>query len=310
MGVRVSMNEPSAAPERRGSDSAAMTAGVAREARVMDLRSGQTEASLRSAPASAPRERSVWVLSYGNIGNFGDRLGKHVLSHVLPSNARVTRIYHRPWALPEGRPDLLILGIGNSLFHPLLTDDLLSLMDRAGAVVGIFGTQYREAIDAGRMAAVLDRLDVWWARYEHDIRLYGEGRGNVRHLGDWLIDAFPLARPHKDKRLIVGPEVQGELSLDRVIEQIQAYTRVMSTRLHPLLCALTSAREVAYREQREIRGLDAASGKFGSMLLDVFGRTWPEDEPFEVDAAAVMAYKNRVRGNIDALRQDLAQRLA
>ncbi|RAK52085.1 hypothetical protein [Phenylobacterium deserti] len=309
----MSPNQPSATPEARGphpSGDLRLDGLVPPETRGIGRRqpSGHGAASRRALPAA--RERTVWVLSYSNVGNFGDRLGMHVLSHVLPPNARITRIYHRPWTLPEGEPDLLVLGIGNSLFRPLLTDDLLSLLDRVPAAVGIFGTQYRETIDSDRFGAVLDRLDTWWARYETDQQLYGQGRANVRHLGDWLIDAFPLATPHKDKRLVVGAEVQKELPLDRVIERIQSYTTVLSSRLHPLLCALTSARQVAYREQREMPNLDIASGKFGSMLRDVFGRTYPENTLFDVDPDAVAAYKARVRGNVAALREDLRRLLA
>jgi hypothetical protein len=256
-------------------------------------------------------EREVWILSYSNIGNFGDRLGQHLASHVLPPNARVTRLNHEPWNAPAtGGPDLLIVGLGNSLFQPLLTDDLLALMGRARACVGIFGTQYREAIAPGRLAAVLDRLDAWWARNEADLFLYGRGRTNARHLGDWLIDAFPLARPSRDEALELGDEIWEDQPLDRTIERIQAYTRVASRRLHPLLCALTSARQVAYAEQRALSPEGLPSGKFRSMLLDVFGQDRPEGEFWDVDPTAVADYKVKVRRNVAALRESLTALLA
>lgn len=268
---------------------------------------------MRAEPAGdrAPPERSVWVLSLNNDGNFGDRLGGHVLSQALPANARVTHIHHKPWnAPPEGGPDLLVLGMGNSLFEPLLTDDLLSLVDRAGRTVGIFGTQYRRDIDPSRMAALLDRLEGWWARYEEDLLLYGAGRRNARHLGDWLIEAFPLASWTRDERLVVGSEVNANAPMDRIIERIQSYRRVESPRLHPLLCALTSAEEVSYTEQRERENPDTASEKFRSMLLDVFGMEKPERQFWPVDRAAVQAYKAKVRRNVGELRTQLAKLLA
>ena len=40
------------------------------------------------------------------------------------------------------------------------------------------------------------------------------------------------------------------------------------------------------------------SGKFRSMLIDVFGRTFPEKNFFLVDREAVAGYKTRVHDNI------------
>jgi len=90
------------------------------------------------------------------------------------------------------------------------------------------------------------------------------------------------------------------LPLDRVIERIQAYRAVRSTRLHPLLCALTSAEFCAYREQREVAG-GGQSGKFRSMLLDVFGRFYPQDAGWTLDRAVVMCYKAHVRRQMRVL---------
>lgn len=284
-------------------------AGFAR-ARIEEVAGGTVARLEPAAPPYRP-EREVWVLSYSNVGNFGDRLGQHLLSQVLPPNARLVRLQHEPWnAPPDGRPDLLILGIGNSLFQPLLNERLFELLGRAKTSIGIFGTQYREAIERPRLAAVIDRLDVWWARNEADLHLYGKDRSNVRHLGDWMIDAFPLTRPTRSDLLVVGDEIWEDRPLDRTIERIQAHSQVMSSRLHPLLCALTSARMVGYREQREVPMATASSGKFRSMLLDIFGYDQPEAEFWAVDRNAVVDYKAKVRGNIARLREDLARLLA
>ncbi|HEX2816024.1 MAG TPA: hypothetical protein VHN39_06505 [Phenylobacterium sp.] len=262
-------------------------------------------------PDAPPKpERSVWILSYGNSGNFGDRLGAQVLSSVLPPNARVRHIRHKPWdAPPEGRPDLLIVCAGGSLFGPLLTPDLLQLAERAERSIGVFGTQYRQTLDATMLGGLLDRLDTWWARYEEDALLYGAGRNNVRHLGDMLIDAFPLAQWTVDGTLEVGSEVLGNAPLDRLIERIQSHRHVGSGRLHPLLCALTSAETVAYKEQYETDGVTPA-GKFRSMLMDVFGMEKPQSRFWPVDRAAVGAYKAKVRAGLEELRRELATMLS
>lgn len=255
--------------------------------------------------------KRVAVLSYANIGNFGDRLGYHLIHGVLPPSAEVQHLFFEPWTPVDiGQFDLLIVGIGNSIFRPLLTDHLQDLVSRAPKVIGIFGTQYRGAIPEARLAALLGGLDMWFARSEEDIRLYGRHARAVTHLGDWLIEAFPMTRAPVDDRLEIGQPVLNNLPLDRIIQEIQRHRRVFSPRLHPLLCALTSAREVEYAEQREQGGSDEVSGKFGSMLLDIFGRTWPENTPWTVDRARVVAYKEQVAANVAGLRRYIAETLA
>jgi hypothetical protein len=242
---------------------------------------------------AAVAEKSVLVISYNNVGNFGDRLGFHLINDILPSNACVTHAHFRPWNVPDADYDLIVLGIGNSIFAPLMDDELFRVLSRGKRVVGIFGTQYRPAIDANKMARLIERLDAWYARYEEDALLYARGRNNVFHLGDWLINAFPMARGTRTELLTVGDEIWKDLPLDRVIQKVQSFRRVYSTRLHPLLCALTSASEVAYAEQLD--GSGGASGKFHSMMLDVFGRSWPEKQFFAVPRDAVVRYKAKVR---------------
>lgn len=274
---------------------------------------GDGELLLRLDPTH-PRvkpEKTVWVLSCNNIGNFGDRLGVHLISEVMPAHAVVRHVHHFPFdAPPEGAPDLLVVGIGNSMFHETLTDELAALLNRAPRAIGIFGTQYRELIPRERMNGLLDRLHGWYARYEADALMYGRGRDNVRHLGDWLIHACPMARPTLDEELRVGSEAYEDLPLDRYIAHIQSYRRVGSPRLHPLLCALTSAEKVAYAEQHDYRAQGAGpSGKFRSMLIDVFGREKPSNVFWEVDRGSVAAYKEKVAQNVVQLREDIARLL-
>lgn len=259
---------------------------------------------------SLDAEKSVWILSYNNISNFGDRLVTHLAPLVLPPNARVRWIHHNPWDAPlDETPDLLILGGGNSLFAPLLTPDLLALLDRTPRKIGVFGTQYRDGFDPAQMRAVVNRLDTWFARYQDDIELYGRDHPDVRHLGDWLIALFPMAEPTLNRTLNIGADVMKVEPMDLLIHRIQSYVRVFSTRLHPLLCALTSARIAAYSEQRECEGL-GPSGKLVSMLRDVFGEAPPEQQWWDVDRSAVLAYKRRVAGNIEGLRARVAELLA
>ncbi len=253
------------------------------------------------------QNKNVLVLSYNNVGNFGDRLGYHLIHSVLPPDCVVTHGNFHPWNVPEKEYDLVIIGIGNSLFQPLLTDNLLHLLDKTKRAIGIFGTQYRYQISTSRMNDIISRLDVWYARYKEDIEYYGKDGGNVVHLGDWLVDACPMSKSTDPRTLKIGDEIWKDLPLDRTIQEIQTYKRVFSTRLHPLLCALTSAEEVSYSEQPDTTG--KPSGKFQSMLLDVFQTTYPELQYFKVDSAAVISYKTMVRNNIRHMERRLFQLL-
>jgi hypothetical protein len=262
-------------------------------------------------PASAPslRPKKVHVLSFFNVGNFGDRLGFHLLADMLPGHAEVSWGTLRPLQPPPADCDLLVLGIGNSLFGDLLSDELLELSSRI-PTIGIFGTQYRHAWPATRLQALLNNLDHWYARYEEDLLLYGRGRNNVSHLGDWLIRAFPLRQAERQEKLVIDQTLCAEPAMDRLIQHIQSYQQVHSTRLHPLLCALTSAQSVSYCEQHESSQTHAASGKFRSMLMDVFGRHYPENTPFAIDRDAVLAYRHRVQQSCAGLQQHLQDLLS
>jgi hypothetical protein len=282
--------------------------------------SSEGEVEQRRAPAGAPdgarnrapEEKSVWVISYSNAGNFGDRLGVQLLSQALPAHASVRQIHHVPFdAPPEGEPDLLVVGIGNSMFASLLTDDFARLLQRARRVVGIFGTQYREVIPPNRFRYLMETLDVWFARSEEDLALHGGLTKDARHLGDWLIDLFPMARGYRDDPVDLRGTLSIDAPLDRYIEHLQQYRRVKAHHMHAMLCALTSAEEITYLEQTDlVRGQTVKSGKFRSLLLDIFGREHPPELPFQVDRRAVVAYKAKVRHNIAGLRDELARLLA
>lgn len=281
------------------------------ELRHRDAKSGLCKLVPREGAAPAPRPKKVLTLSYYNDANFGDRLGYHLVNALLPAASTVVHATVKPWTVPDGDFDLLILGTGHSLNSATVQrPELHALLERVPHTVGIFGTQYRyqykKLIDPAALDRVLDRLTMWWARNEEDLLAFGAGRQNVRHLGDWLITAFPNATPTIERTLDIPPEIKSqEAPLDRLIQRIQSYRRVSSARIHPLLCALTSADAVSYREQHEDPN-NEVSGKFRSMLMDIFGRTYPEGEFFDVDHAAVRAYKNRVERNVLAMKQQIA----
>jgi Methyltransferase domain len=235
---------------------------------------------------------NVAVIS-DETGSFSARLGCQIINALLPGETEVHHLTTRTLNEARSNYDLVVLGIGNGLFPMLLGEDLLDVISRGNAAIGIFGTQGRELISRPAMDRLIERLDTWFARYEDDVLLYGRGRNNVVHVGDWLIDQFPLTRPINNEPLVVGGEPGQELALDRAIRTIQDHKQVYSTVPAALLCALTSAELAAYAEApAQQPGL--ASGQFRSMLIDVFGRAFPEQKFFLVDRDAVARYKGRV----------------
>ncbi|MDO9413716.1 MAG: hypothetical protein Q7T81_14190 [Pseudolabrys sp.] len=251
--------------------------------------------SHRIAPVTAC---NIAVVSGSDAGTFGDRLGLHMINSVLPGEANVHHLTFKTLAQARDQYDLVVLGVGNCLFQPLLGDDILQILSRAKSAIGIFGTQYRELIPRPALDRVIDRLDTWYAPYEDDVLMYGRGRSNAVHLGDWMIDQFPLTEATLDDPLQIGIDIAADLPLDRTIQAIQRHKQVYSARLHPLLCALTSAHYAAYAEEASGGMPGVVSGKFRSMLIDIFGRTYPEKQFFMVERDAVMRYKARVHRNV------------
>ena len=257
--------------------------------------------------AALPQPKRVAVLSYSNIGNFGDRLGAQIVRRLLPGHVVQKELFFNPWEISSERFDLLILGVGNSLFNPLMHDHLLELMERSRQVIGLFGTQYRPHIEENRIRTVLSRLSFWWARHEEDLLLYGRHARHCAHFGDLLISEFPITQATMDGCLTIGEEILEGQPLDRTIRTIQSFKRVHSDRMHPLLCALTSALEVSYSE-RQFKGI--STGKMRSMLLDIFGRTFAEGPPFPVDRPAVVRYRRKVLDNMQRLEDQIARAVA
>ncbi|TNF69506.1 MAG: hypothetical protein EP298_03195 [Gammaproteobacteria bacterium] len=253
-------------------------------------------------------KKKVLVVSYNNIGNFGDRLGAHCLTKILPSNAFVEYATFKPFSANlKVKYDLVIIGIGNSIFEPILTDELITLVRHAKKSIGIFGTQYREKISQKNIKELFKYLDFWFARYKEDVLIYGDYANQVEHLGDWLISEFPMVNASEEGVLKVGDEILKNLPLDRTIQQINKYKQVFSTRLHPLICAMTSADQIGYLEQPDVDGLLA--GKFRSMLLDVYGYHYPQNQMFQNDKLAVANYRGLVLRKMKLLENKIDEYL-
>jgi hypothetical protein len=246
---------------------------------------------------------SVAVISEYDQGGFGERLGYHMINAMLPACADVHHLTPRTMHEARGAYDLVVLGTGNSIYPPLIGDDVIDVLARGKAAIGIFGTYCRELIPRSSLERILDRLVTWYARTEDDVLMYGRGRDNVVYLGDWMIEQFPLARATDDEPLQIGDEISAQRALDRAIQIIQRHKQVYSNQLHPLLCALTSAQLVAYADQSLEQMPHLLSGNFRSLLIDVFGRSYPEREFFMVDRDAVARYKARIHANVGMLRE-------
>ena len=240
---------------------------------------------------------SVAVISGDDGADFGSRLGCRMLEALLPGEAEVHHLTFRTLGEARSSYDLVILGTGSGLLASSLGDDVLDVISRGKAAIGIFGTQGRELIQRPALDRLLDRLDPWFARYEDDVLMYGRGRNNVVHLGDWLIDLFPLTRAIDDEPLVIGNETSAEPAFELAIRTIQRHKQVYSVLPAPLLCALTSAEIAAYGEPPGPQP-DLISGQFRSMLIDIFGRAYPEKKFFLVDRDAVARYKARIHRNV------------
>ena len=123
------------------------------------------------------------------------------------------------------------------------------------------------------------------------------------HLGDWLINAFPIVSWVDESTCQIGPDfINTERDIQRTIQEIQKFRRISSARLHPVLCALASADEVSFQEQAEM-GSQFVSGKFRSMFLDIFGKSPEPGEWFRVERCIVQSYKSLVYTNTELMRE-------
>jgi hypothetical protein len=236
---------------------------------------------------------SVAVLSGGMT--FGERLGSQLINALLPGEADVHHIQFGDLGTARDKYDLVVLGTGQGLFHPLFADDVLDLVKRGRHAIGIFGTVQRNLLPRPVLGRLIERLDIWFARGRDDVMLYGRGQNNVTYLGDWLIEQFPFGQARVRDVLTVGEDTLADLPLDRAIQSIQRHRTVLARSVATLLCALTTADCVGYEG-------GGAADEFRSLLTDVFGRSYPEREIFQVDRDAVMRYRARVHRNVALMR--------
>jgi hypothetical protein len=136
--------------------------------------------------------------------------------------------------------------------------------------------------------------------------MYGRGRDNVTHLGDWLIDRFPLAQGTVNEPLLIGANAGAETARAATIAFIQRHAGIFTPHPAAVLCALAAAETAAWCETPDSRLPGLPSGEFRSLLIDVFGRSFPEKDFFLIDRDAVMRYKARVRANVTAMRETIA----
>jgi hypothetical protein len=238
---------------------------------------------------------SVAVLSGG--ATFGERLGRQMIASMLPGEADVHHIDFGDLGAARETYDLVVLGAGQGLFHPLFDSEVLDVVKRGRITIGIFGTQQRELLPRVALDHLLDNIDVWFARSRDDVMLYGRGRDNVTYLGDWLTEQFPLGHGRDAELLTLNEDSLRDLPLDRSIAAIQRHGAVFARALAPLLCALNSADTVAYADDPGV-----PCGEFRSLLHDIFGRSFPDNEFFQVDREAVLRYRARVHRNVGLMR--------
>lgn len=250
----------------------------------------------------------VAVLVEGD--DFSARVGRELVASVLPGEASIDWFTFDQIRKVQPGYDLVVLGTGGALSPTVVNDSLIGFASCGRASIGVFGTQFRELIPRAGIERLIDRLDVWYARHESDAMMYGRGRENVTHLGDWLIDRFPLAHGTVNEPLLIGGNVGADSDLATTIAFIQRHAGIFTTQPAALLCALAAAETAAWCEAPDSRLPGLASGDFRSLLIDVFGRSFPEKDFFLVDRDAVMRYKSRVRANIEDVRAKIAGLLA
>jgi hypothetical protein len=254
----------------------------------------------RIVPVAGPR-----IAVIADRDTFSERLGLQVLMSVQPGNAEVQVFGFAEAGRVSDGFDLTIIGAGTGLLQPLHSDAVFDLVSRSRAAIGIFGTQRRELIVRAPVERLIERLDAWFARDEDDLALYGRGVHRAVHLGDWLIAPCPLTTAVDDEPLTLGAAALRDMGTDRVLEALRGHRHVTAGERGALLCALTAAETVTWREDPDER-LPGPSGEVRGLLMDVFGRGYPEGEAFLVERDAVRRYRARVMANVAALQARIA----
>lgn len=262
-------------------------------------------------PPVLPRRR-VLVLCPESADTFGGSLRRQLLAELLPAAAQVHwSTLDAAWQPPPGPWDLALLGTGGTMSAGHLSDALLAFASTA-PTLGLFGTAWREAIPRDRLTALLQRLGAWFAASREDLDVFGRGVPRCVHFGNWLFNAFPLSLGQAADRLALDDPTRGEFavgSFSDPVARIQRQRQLSTGDVDIFTCALTSASEVGYCEVRDPDTWQP-SGRFRSVLMDVFGECPPEGRLFSPHRDAVVAYKERMQARARDLAGVLQKALA
>ena len=261
-------------------------------------------------------QKTALVLNYGHHSNFGDRLGWQVAHSLFPADVDVIQhslpMLPGPWTPPDVEPDLILAGSGNSLWPGMLDPAFLDWFEQQPCLkVALLGVQYEHLLPAEQTGQFLSSLDMWFVRYRQDAEVVSAPRW--RHVGDLLINHFPMTQWTDDRRLLIPANINAEkMPVDEAIRAFQQFRTVHAHRIHPLLCALCAAERFSFTEQREADG-NRVSGKFSRMLHDIFGDTFgdtfEENVEYENDRARVAAYKDEVFQHTLDIRRWIGEQL-
>ena len=145
-----------------------------------------------------------------------------MLNQIMPPSVDITQGYLPPfWDDPKDTYDLVIIGNGHSIFTKTLSDDFLKFIQKNKTCLGIFGLQYKEALEKDKINRLFDSLDYWFARNIDDLNYIGDTNTSSTHLGDWLINSFPMTKWDIDKELIIKPGfIDQRIDLLSVIQEV------------------------------------------------------------------------------------------
>lgn len=259
----------------------------------------RTIALLSKGRQIAPPRKRIALIATKGSRHFSAALRLRLVNSVLPPGTELSVIDIGEIEKAEPHFDLAIVGTGGDLASTQISEGLIAFLEQVPRAIGLFGIRQRDCQNE-KIARLLDRLFLWGARHEQDVLLYGRGRGNVLHFGDWLIDAFPMASGTHANTLQLGNTAMLEPA-ENVLAQLRNHHRAAVGHPDLLLAALCHCAELSFHDEQ-----NQAAGRFRALLIDVLGRSYAENETIVVDREAVMAYKARTRLMIDELRKVLA----
>lgn len=247
----------------------------------------------------APPQRRIALINTEPSTSFSAALRLRLVNSILPPGAEPSVFDIGEIEQAEPNFDLAIVGTGGDLDSAQISEGLLNFLDHVPRAIGLFGIGDRDSQN-DKIACLLDRLFLWGARHEQDVLLYGRGRGNVLHFGDWLIDAFPLGLGTDGNSLRLDNSALLDAA-ENILAQLRRHHRADVGHPDLLLAALCCCDELSFHDEQ-----NQAAGRFRALLIDVLGRSYAQNEAIAVDREAVMAYKARTRLMIDELRKVLA----